>query len=124
MFGHLSKYICSNWVNVFPRSTLLRRQLLPQNCRTLSDQTGNLKIQTSEARIREILSKRFPSAEYIEVTDASGGCGAMYEIAVVAGEFKGLTIVKQHRLVNEALKEEIKDMHGLRIHTALPGNPS
>lgn len=44
----------------------------------------------------------------------------MFEISVTAPDFKGLTMVKQHRMVNEALKEQIKDMHGLRIHTSVP----
>ncbi|GLH11955.1 BolA-like protein 3 [Gryllus bimaculatus] len=73
-----------------------------------------------ERKIKDILSKRFPSAKCVEVQDISGGCGAMFEIMVESNEFKGLSIVKQHRLINEALKEEIKEMHGLRIHTSVP----
>ena len=30
-----------------------------------------------------------------------GGCGAMFEVNVIAPEFKGLTIVKQHQIINE-----------------------
>lgn len=37
----------------------------------------------------------------------SGGCGAMYEISVVTQEFKGLSIVKQHRLINEVKLETV-----------------
>lgn len=44
----------------------------------------------------------------------------MYQIHVEAPEFEGLNTVKQHRLVTEALKAQIKDMHGVRIHTQLP----
>lgn len=44
----------------------------------------------------------------------------MYEIYVETTEFKGLSTVKQHRLITETLKSEIKDMHGVRIHTAVP----
>jgi stress-induced morphogen len=47
----------------------------------------------------------------------SGGCGAMYSMEVESPLFRGLTMVKQHRLVNEALKDEIGDMHGLTIKT-------
>lgn len=43
----------------------------------------------------------------------------MYEIYVESKEFKGLSTVKQHRLITETLKSEIKDMHGLRIHTSI-----
>lgn len=44
----------------------------------------------------------------------------MYEIFVEAKDFQGLNTVKQHRLITETLKNEIKEMHGLRIHTAIP----
>ncbi|XP_059477259.1 bolA-like protein 3 [Neocloeon triangulifer] len=72
----------------------------------------------AEKRLHNLLQSAFPKAHTIQVADISGGCGAMYEILVKAPEFKGLSIVKQHRLVNEALKEEIKEMHGLRISTS------
>ena len=44
----------------------------------------------------------------------------MYEIYVESSEFAGLTTVKQHQMVTQALKAQIKEMHGLRIHTKLP----
>lgn len=56
-------------------------------------------------------------AEKIEVEDVSGGCGAMFEVYVKDAEFKGLNTVKQHRIVTATLQEEIKNMHGIRIHT-------
>lgn len=54
------------------------------------------------------------------MTDISGGCGAMYEILVESVEFKGISRVKQHQLITNTLKNEIKEMHGLRIHTSVP----
>lgn len=54
------------------------------------------------------------------MSDVSGGCGAMYEIIVESSEFKGISRVKQHQMITDTLKEEIKDMHGLRIHTTVP----
>lgn len=44
----------------------------------------------------------------------------MYEIVVETKEFNGLSRVKQHQLITDTLKSEIKDMHGLRIHTSIP----
>ncbi|CAB3372810.1 Hypothetical predicted protein [Cloeon dipterum] len=73
----------------------------------------------AERRLQNLLQRAFPAAKDIQVADISGGCGAMYEIFVEAPEFKGLSVVKQHRLVNEALREEIKEMHGLRISTTV-----
>ena len=94
-----------------------------------------------EALLVDILKSSFPKAKYIEVQDISGksvtvnyscniimfclclgGCGAMYEIFVETIEFRGLNIVKQHRLVTDALKTQIKDMHGVRIHTKHPSD--
>ncbi|XP_043258580.1 bolA-like protein 3 [Colletes gigas] len=74
----------------------------------------------AEQKMVAILKNKFPQAKLIEVSDVSGGCGAMFEINVIAPEFKGLNTIKQHRMINEALKEEIKDMHGLRIYTSVP----
>lgn len=68
----------------------------------------------------DILKSKFPLAKDVQVVDVSGGCGAMYEVLVESEEFKGLSIVKQHRMINEILKDQIKEMHGLRIHTVVP----
>lgn len=81
---------------------------------------GALAGKQAEQKMISVLRDKFPKAKLIEVSDISGGCGAMFEICVIAPEFKGLNTVKQHRLINEALKEEIKDMHGIRIHTGIP----
>nr|XP_006818406.1 PREDICTED: uncharacterized protein LOC102806783 [Saccoglossus kowalevskii] len=54
-----------------------------------------------EKKISEILKQRFPTAEAVQVTDVSGGCGAMYEIQIVSDVFHGKRTVMQHRMVNE-----------------------
>jgi len=79
-----------------------------------------MKITTGEQKVAEVLQKSFPKAKEISVVDISGGCGAMYEISIESEDFSGKSRVHQHRMVNEALKEEIKDMHGLRISTFVP----
>lgn len=80
-----------------------------------------LSTQTEgEVRIVKILREKFPLASSLKVVDISGGCGAMYEIHIESSEFKGKRTVQQHQLVNQALKEEIQGMHGLRIFTDFP----
>lgn len=74
----------------------------------------------SEKELETILSNRFPEAKAIKVNDVSGGCGAMYEVFVESDEFKGLTIVKQHQCVCDALKVQIKSFHGIRVNTRVP----
>lgn len=81
---------------------------------------NNTFHETSEEQMKDILSKRFPNAVAIKVDDISGGCGAMYEIYVETGEFKGLSVVKQHRTVYDALKDQIKHIHGLQLVTKAP----
>lgn len=53
----------------------------------------------------------------LSVRDISGGCGSMFSIFVKSDKFTGLNTIKQHRLVNEILEEEIKQWHGLQLTT-------
>ncbi|KAH6625815.1 bola protein [Boeremia exigua] len=53
----------------------------------------------------------------LEVQDISGGCGSMYAIEIESPRFKGLTVIKQHKLVNQVLKEEIAQWHGVQLRT-------
>ncbi|KAF9979039.1 hypothetical protein BGZ73_007141 [Actinomortierella ambigua] len=73
-------------------------------------------LNAGEKHLYKKLFERFQPTKLV-VQDISGGCGSMYQVEVVSPEFKSLTMVKQHRLVNEALKEEIKTMHGIRLTT-------
>ncbi len=41
----------------------------------------------------------------------------MYAIEIASDRFKGLSTVKQHRLVNEVLREEISGWHGVQLRT-------
>ncbi|BFZ19822.1 hypothetical protein BsWGS_22861 [Bradybaena similaris] len=79
---------------------------------------GDLTI--GEQKIIAKLRESFPDATDIQVSDISGGCGAMYQISIEAPAFTGLKTVQQHRLVNEALVNEIKSMHGLQLQTKAP----
>lgn len=53
----------------------------------------------------------------LEVQDISGGCGSMYAIEIESPKFKGLTVIKQHKMVNEVLKDEIQSWHGVQLRT-------
>lgn len=56
----------------------------------------------------------------LEVQDISGGCGSMYGIDIVSEKFRGLSMLKQQRLVNQVLGEEIKGWHGVQLKTRAP----
>ncbi|KAF2846431.1 bola-like protein [Plenodomus tracheiphilus IPT5] len=53
----------------------------------------------------------------LEVQDISGGCGSMYALEIESPKFKGLTVIKQHKMVNAVLKDEIKSWHGVQLRT-------
>lgn len=99
--------------------SLLRQAYLPVAARCQSADTTE-KLSEGEQKIATIIREKFPKASFVQVQDISGGCGAMYEVQVMAEEFRGKRTILQHRMINEALKDEIKDMHGLRISTAVP----
>lgn len=44
-----------------------------------------------------------------------GGCGEFYHLQVSSKAFKGMPMIKQHRLVQQILKEEIKGFHGIQV---------
>lgn len=77
-------------------------------------------LSQGEQKIKTVLTEKFPKASIILVEDISGGCGAMYDVKIESVEFQGLRKVKQHMMVTEALRDEIKDMHGITIHTLVP----
>jgi stress-induced morphogen len=41
----------------------------------------------------------------------------MYAIEIASAKFKGLPMMRQHRLVNEVLADEIKTWHGVQLRT-------
>lgn len=44
----------------------------------------------------------------------------MYALDIVSTRFHGLPVIKQHRLVNKVLAEEIKKWHGVQLKTRAP----
>ncbi|KAF8978444.1 hypothetical protein BGZ46_006469 [Entomortierella lignicola] len=78
--------------------------------------TPPASLNEGEKHLYSKLFEKFQPSKLV-VEDISGGCGSMYQVEVVSSAFKDLNMVKQHRLVNETLKEEIKSMHGIRLTT-------
>ncbi|KAI9055365.1 hypothetical protein LZ554_000322 [Drepanopeziza brunnea f. sp. 'monogermtubi'] len=76
-------------------------------------------LNDKERQIWEMLMRELQCTS-LEVQDISGGCGSMYGIDVVSERFRGLGMLKQQRLVNEVLGEEIKGWHGVQLKTRAP----
>ncbi len=69
-------------------------------------------------RLESLLRAAFPEAEELRVEDRTGG-GDHFQVTVASPRFDGLSLLDQHRLVNEALAEPLRDgtIHELRIKT-------
>jgi len=76
-------------------------------------------LNDKERQIWEMLMRELQCTS-LEVQDISGGCGSMYGIDIVSERFRGLGMLKQQRLVNEVLGEEIKGWHGVQLKTRAP----
>ncbi|KAI0029541.1 bola-like protein [Vararia minispora EC-137] len=76
-------------------------------------------LDTGEKAIFEKLAARFQPSE-LRVQDISGGCGSFYAISITSDAFRDLPTIKQHRMVNETLKQEIEGIHGLQLKTTVP----
>ena len=70
------------------------------------------------APLEMLLRNAFPDASELIVEDRTGG-GDHFQVAVTSPRFNGLPLLEQHRLVNEALADPLRDgtIHELRIRT-------
>ncbi|HJX49490.1 MAG TPA: BolA/IbaG family iron-sulfur metabolism protein [Gaiellaceae bacterium] len=69
-------------------------------------------------RLELLLQGAFPDADELRVVDRTGD-GDHFQVIVASPRFAGLSLLDQHRLVNEALAEPLRDgtIHELRIKT-------
>ena len=69
-------------------------------------------------RLESLLRDAFPDAPELRVEDRTGG-GDHFQVTVTSPRFDGLPLLEQHRLVNDALAEPLRDgtIHELRIKT-------
>ncbi|GIL76652.1 hypothetical protein Vretimale_8839 [Volvox reticuliferus] len=97
---------------------MLRAQLRPlvHQLRALC----TVAVSDTEKAIANKLKTGLNGVQRVEVQDTSGGCGAMYRISIVAEDFKGQSIVKQHQLVHRLLADDLKQWHGLTLETRAP----
>ena len=68
--------------------------------------------------VRTILEQAFPDAAQLDVEDRTG-TGDHFQVTVVSGDFDGLSLLDQHRRVNDALAAPLGEgsIHELRIKT-------
>ncbi|GAB7360184.1 hypothetical protein MBLNU230_g7946t1 [Neophaeotheca triangularis] len=73
-------------------------------------------LDERELHIFRLIKEKLAPTQ-LEVQDISGGCGSMYALDITSKQFEGLPVIKQHRLVNSVLGEEIKKWHGVQLKT-------
>jgi stress-induced morphogen len=68
--------------------------------------------------IRVVLERAFPDAVELAVEDRTG-TGDHFQVTVASPSFDGLSLLDQHRRVNDALTAQLRDgsIHELRIRT-------
>ncbi len=113
-----------NFIKNFSILKFTKLNLSTSNTKLMSNNDNEIEqervLSASEVKLINILKDKFPKANKIIVQDISGGCGSMFDVFVESVEFKDLRLVKRHKLITEALKNEIKSMHGLTIYAATP----
>jgi stress-induced morphogen len=80
--------------------------------------TGTSIRRVSTEPLQNLLENAFPDATELRVEDRTGG-GDHFQVTVSSPRFSGLSLLEQHRLVNDALAEPLRDgtIHELRIKT-------
>jgi acid stress-induced BolA-like protein IbaG/YrbA len=70
--------------------------------------------------IADVIQTALPGAQ-VHVEDTVGD-GNHFQAVVIAAQFAGLTMIKQHRMVNDALKEYLDSgqLHALALKTYTP----
>uniref|UniRef100_A0A915PXD9 BolA-like protein n=1 Tax=Setaria digitata TaxID=48799 RepID=A0A915PXD9_9BILA len=54
---------------------------------------------------------------FLDIEDFSDGCGLKFRLVIVSESFNGKTTLASHRMVYEALKDEMEAIHALEIKT-------
>jgi stress-induced morphogen len=73
---------------------------------------------SKEKEIENFLKKELETND-VKIEDISGGCGTMFNIQVSSKKFYGKSLIEQHKMVNNLLEKEIKNMHGLILKTKI-----
>jgi stress-induced morphogen len=68
--------------------------------------------------LEQLLRQAFPDADELRVDDRTGG-GDHFQVTITSPRFNGLPLLDQHRLVNDALADPLRNgtIHELRIKT-------
>ena len=62
------------------------------------------------------LSSHIQLSKY-DIQDTSNGCGQCFQVTLVSDDFNGKSTLSRHKMVNQFLKEELKEIHAFSQST-------
>mmetsp|Transcript_7286 Transcript_7286/g.25161 ORF Transcript_7286/g.25161 Transcript_7286/m.25161 type:complete len:89 (+) Transcript_7286:157-423(+) len=65
--------------------------------------------------LEKALRERLAATDVLVLDTSADRCGSSYDVAIVSSQFEGKKLLDRHRLVNDALKDEMKEIHALSI---------
>ncbi len=80
---------------------------------------------TMQTTIEQKLAGEF-EVDYLQVENESHmhnvapGAESHFKVTIVSQSFDDLMLIKRHRMVNQALQQEIQQIHALALHTLTP----
>ncbi|KFH17564.1 BolA family protein [Toxoplasma gondii MAS] len=77
--------------------------------------SGGAQQSVVEEKLKKALSPAF-----LKLEDKSCGCGAAYDCVIVSDAFDGKKLLQRHRMVNEALKDELPSIHAFSMQCHTP----
>ena len=79
---------------------------------------GATMAAVATEKLQSLLESAFPEATELKVEDRTGG-GDHFHVTVRSPSFDGLSLLDQHRRINDALAGPLRDgtIHELRITT-------
>jgi stress-induced morphogen len=76
-----------------------------------------------EERLKLKLAQALGDVQNVEIINEGGSCSAAAKVivSIVSAKFEGVSRLQRHRMVHEALAEEIKnELHALTIRALAP----
>jgi stress-induced morphogen len=82
-----------------------------------SYQKLSLKNNATMINIESKLRKSFTNIDMLDISTVNGDCGQSYFVKIRSGDFLGKSLLDQHRMINEIIKEEVKVVHSIVLQT-------
>ncbi len=77
--------------------------------------------QTIESRLNSSFSIEHLAIENeSHLHNVAPGSESHFKVTIVSEDFRELMLIKRHRLVNQALEQELQTIHALALHTMTP----